>query len=134
MSLAFGINPRCFVVGPASFPNLAANQNNSSAPSFGNAAVRHFIAMRPCAVLAMSAAFANGSTTGTVTMTVFKNDADPGTEYDLAIVNSAADVYATKRFGTPLALVVGDRISVRYSSTADWNGTAGDINVWLELG
>lgn len=130
------VPPHLSRVGPFGRNNIAASQTNILMGIDGVVGAAGFDGLAVAArarVHGISYVFAGGSTTGTITITVFKNGADPGTAYDVPVANSAAIVHGAHRFATPLDLAAGDYVGVAVSSTADWNGAAGDLQVEVLL-
>ena len=131
------VGPNRFIVGPWMAPNMAASQTNSTTmgPS-QNSTMRTFRAHRAMKVLSATAWLntVNATPAGSVTLTVFKNNADPGVAYDLTLTPSgASDQGAYTTFATAMDLAAGDYVDVRWTTTADWNSTNGDVIVWLEV-
>lgn len=134
-----GISGR-WQLGPIMAINLAANQTDSTSTSYTTglgAALRVWKAQRACSVTGISYYLntVNGTPAGTVTVSVFKNGSDAGSDYDLALTPSGASDQgpASKTYSTALTLADEDTIDLRWTTTADWNSTTGDIVIFLEM-
>lgn len=123
-----------FAVGPWGHVNVAASLTDNGTPVVGAVGAKLVSFTRDAYLVGISLTLEGGSTTGTITVTPFLNDnTDPGTDYDLAMANSAANADAQKAYTVPVLVTAGTTLRVKTTTTADWNGTGGDVNVMLEL-
>lgn len=127
------------LLGPFFALNMAAAQTDNTTISFATglgATVRVYKALRPMAVTGISIYLntVNAAPAGSITISIFKNGVDTGATYDITLTPSgAADQGTTKRYSPALQVAEGDTIDFRFSTTADWNSTTGDIVGFVEV-
>jgi hypothetical protein len=120
--------------------NIANSQTNADLFELTkdtSATIRAFRVARDNTITGITLGIAgvNSGNDGTLTVSVFVNGIDSGTSYDLSftLVDSVAgEFHFSAEYGTPLAVVAGDLISLRCTTTG-WNTTTADVAVNLAL-
>ena len=127
-----------FGVGPWQGTNHAAGATNSAVLGFTGAGTiqRVYIVRRPGHITGISTFLntVNGTPAGTITISVFLNGSDAGSDYDLSITPAtSADQGSYAIYSSPIAIAAGDLIDLRVTTTGDWNSTTADTVSFVEI-
>ncbi len=123
------------------FTNLALTQTDAICLRFTNAsATGVYVVERDGWLERMGYEVGSvGGSTGTCTLSIFHDKVTPGTladagsTYDTVLTAAGATLSGVTVFSSPIFLPKGTKVSLRYTTTNDWNGSSATADLLATL-